>query len=110
MSRKSLVPFKLLTRASDPSSGSEGEIYFNTADSSIRMHNGLVWVSITQSSSDIPFYMHTHGTDGEVNSIFPVPQSPNDLSNYGLLQVDASTPDAQPQFDFFNVEIGRAHV
>jgi len=36
MSRKMLTPLNLLTRASDPSSGIEGDIYFNTQDKSIK--------------------------------------------------------------------------
>jgi hypothetical protein len=69
MSRKALVPFKLLTRASDPSNGSEGEVYFNTTDKSIRIHNGLVWVAILKSDDPTPFYEHTHTYDGDVHTI-----------------------------------------
>jgi hypothetical protein len=69
MSKKMLVPFKLLTRASDPSIGSEGEVYFNTTDKSIRIHNGLVWVSILKSDDPTPFYEHTHTYDGDVHTI-----------------------------------------
>ena len=35
MSKKILTPLNLLTMASDPSSGTEGDIYFNTDDKSI---------------------------------------------------------------------------
>lgn len=69
MSRKALVPFKMLTRASDPSTGSEGEVYFNTTEKSIKVHNGIVWVAITNSSDPIPFYEHTHTYDGDVHTI-----------------------------------------
>ena len=69
MSIKALVPFKLLTRASDPSIGSEGEMYFNTTDKSIRIHNGIVWVPILKSDDPTPFYEHTHTYDGDVHTI-----------------------------------------
>ena len=46
MSKKMLTPLNLLTRSSDPSSGIEGDIYFNTTEKSIKVHNGIVWVAI----------------------------------------------------------------
>jgi hypothetical protein len=69
MSKKLLTPLNLLTRASDPSSGSEGDVYFNTTEKSIKVHNGIVWVSITNSSDPTPFYEHTHTYDGDVHTI-----------------------------------------
>ena len=69
MSRKMLTPLNLLTRASDPSSGIEGDTYFNTVDQSIRIYNGAVWVTIMKSTDPIPFYEHTHTYDGPVHSI-----------------------------------------
>lgn len=69
MSKKMLTPLNLLTRASDPSSGIEGDVYFNTSDSSIRVYNGEVWVSIMKSTDPIPFYEHTHTYDGDVHTI-----------------------------------------
>jgi hypothetical protein len=69
MSKKLLTPLNLLTRASDPSSGSEGDVYFNTSEKSIKVHNGIVWVSITNSSDPTPFYEHTHTYDGDVHTI-----------------------------------------
>ena len=69
MSRKMLTPLNLLTRASDPSSGTEGDTYFNTQDSSIRVYNGAVWVTIMKSTDTIPFYEHTHTYDGDVHTI-----------------------------------------
>jgi hypothetical protein len=69
MSRKLLTPLNLLTRASDPSFGSEGDVYFNTTEKSIKVHNGIVWVSITNSSDPTPFYEHTHTYDGNVHTI-----------------------------------------
>lgn len=69
MSRKMLVPLNLLTRASDPSSGIEGDIYFNTEDKSIRIYNGEIWITIIKSTDPTPFYQHTHTYDGDVHTI-----------------------------------------
>jgi hypothetical protein len=69
MSRKMLTPLNLLTRASDPSSGLEGDVYFNTNDKSIRIFNGITWVTIVKSDDPIPFYEHTHTYDGDVHTI-----------------------------------------
>ena len=64
-----LTPLNLLTRASDPSSGTEGDIYFNTDDKSIRIFNGITWVTIVKSDDPVPFYEHTHTYDGDVHTI-----------------------------------------
>ena len=69
MSKKMLTPLNLLTRSSDPSSGIEGDIYFNTTEKSIKVHNGIVWVAITNSLDPTPFYEHTHTYDGDVHTI-----------------------------------------
>jgi len=69
MSKKFLSPIKFLVRDTDPSSGSLGETYFNSTDKSIRMHNGLEWVTIIKSDDPIPFFKHTHTYDGDVHTI-----------------------------------------
>ena len=69
MSKKILTPLNLLTMASDPSSGIEGDTYFNTTDKSIRIFNGLTWVTIVKSDDPVPFYEHTHTYDGDVHTI-----------------------------------------
>ena len=69
MSKKMLTPLNLLTRSSDPSFGVEGDVYFNTSEKSIKVHNGIVWVAITNSSDPTPFYEHTHTYDGDVHTI-----------------------------------------
>ena len=96
MSKKILTPLNLLTMASDPSSGTEGDIYFNTNDKSIRIHNGNVWVTIVKSDDPVPFYMHTHNYDGEVNSVFPVPLQVKQLGEDGYLSADGGYPNSQP--------------
>ena len=69
MSKKILTPLNLLTMASDPSSGTEGDTYFNTVDKSIRIYNGITWVTIVKSDDPVPFYEHTHTYDGDVHTI-----------------------------------------
>ena len=69
MSKKFLSPIKFLVRDTDPSSGSLGETYFNSTDKSIRMHNGLEWVTIIKSDDPVPFFKHTHTYNGDVHTI-----------------------------------------
>ena len=65
---KSLL--NLVTLQADPSSGSAGDVYFNTVSKNLKIHNGLSWVDLTPGSSDpAPFYMHTHTYDGDVHTI-----------------------------------------
>jgi hypothetical protein len=45
VSRKFKVPVGLVALASDPASGSTGDIYYNTTYG-IMVHNGTTWVSI----------------------------------------------------------------
>lgn len=59
----------LTTLASDPVSGSEGDVFFNTAEKAFKIHNGITWVSIVKSDDPTPFYMHTHTYDGDVHTI-----------------------------------------
>jgi hypothetical protein len=68
MKLKSLL--NLLTLAENPSTGLEGDVYFNILTKNIRIYNGEFWVDITPQSDDpTPFYMHTHAYDGEVHTI-----------------------------------------
>ena len=60
----------LLTLAENPSTGLEGDVYFNILTKNIRIYNGEFWVDITPKSDDpTPFYMHTHGYDGSVHTV-----------------------------------------
>ena len=60
----------LLTLAENPSTGREGDVYFNIITKNIRIYNGEFWVDITPKSDDpTPFYMHTHAYDGSVHTI-----------------------------------------
>lgn len=44
MSKKFLSPIKLAQGASNPSTGSAGELFYNTTDTKIYAHNGTAWV------------------------------------------------------------------
>jgi hypothetical protein len=68
MSRKFKSLLNLLTLPSDPI-GSEGDVFFNTTDKALKIHNGTTWVTISQNTDPVPFYMHTHTYDGDVHTI-----------------------------------------
>lgn len=68
MSRKFKSLLNLTTLAADPS-GSVGDVFFNTTDKALKIHNGTVWVTIASNTDPTPFYMHTHTYDGDVHTI-----------------------------------------
>lgn len=68
MSRKFKSLLNLTTLATDPS-GSVGDVFFNTTEKALKIHNGTTWVVISQNTDPAPFYMHTHSYDGEVHTI-----------------------------------------
>lgn len=68
MSRKFKTLLNLLTLPTDPV-GSEGDVFFNTTDKALKIHNGSTWVIISQNTDPTPFYMHTHTYDGNVHTI-----------------------------------------
>ena len=69
MSTRFLTPLNLFTSSTNPVTGTEGDVYFNTIDKSIRIYNGSSWVSIIKSEDPTPFYEHTHTYDGDVHTI-----------------------------------------
>jgi hypothetical protein len=70
MSRKMLVPLRLLALIEDPVFGQVGEVYINTITKNLRVHNGTIWIELTPPSTDpTPFYMHTHTFNGDVHTI-----------------------------------------
>ena len=68
MSRKFKSLLNLTTLAADPS-GSAGDVFFNTTDKALKIHNGIVWVTIASNTDPTPFYMHTHSYDGNVHTV-----------------------------------------
>ena len=68
MSRKFKSLLNLLTLASDPL-GSEGDVFFNTTEKTLKIHNGTTWINIATNTDPAPFYMHTHTYDGDVHTV-----------------------------------------
>lgn len=68
MSRKFKSLLNLTTLAADPA-GSAGDVFFNTTEKALKIHNGIAWVDIARSSDPTPFYMHTHAYNGSVHTI-----------------------------------------
>lgn len=68
MSRKFKSLLNLTTLASDPV-GSEGDVFFNTVEKALKIHNGVTWVTLAKNDDPTPFYMHTHTYDGDVHTI-----------------------------------------
>ena len=68
MSRKFKSLLNLTTLPTDPS-GSVGDVFFNTSEKALKIHNGVVWVVIASNTDPAPFYMHTHTYDGDVHTI-----------------------------------------
>lgn len=66
MKLKSLL--NLTTLASDPA-GSEGDVFFNTTEKALKIHNGAIWVTISSNTDPAPFYLHTHTYDGDIHTI-----------------------------------------
>ena len=50
-SRKFLVPANLLNLDVDPTSGTSGDIYFNTTSDKLRIHDGTSWINVGGGSS-----------------------------------------------------------
>jgi hypothetical protein len=68
VSRKFKSLLNLTTLAADPI-GSVGDVFFNTEEKALKIHNGLIWITIASNTDPAPFYMHTHTFDGDVHTI-----------------------------------------
>lgn len=68
MARKFKSLLNLTTLATDPN-GSVGDVFFNTTEKALKIHNGTTWVILSQNTDPAPFYMHTHTYDGDVHTI-----------------------------------------
>jgi hypothetical protein len=95
MSRKFKSLLNLTTLSSDPL-GSEGDVFFNTTEKALKIHNGNTWVTLVKSDDPTPFYMHTHNYDGDVDSVFPVPLTVDQIGEQGFLTADAGNPTSIP--------------
>lgn len=69
MARKFKSLLNLLTLEEDPLSGNAGDVFFNTNEKALKIHNGLDWVILSQNTDPAPFYMHTHSYDGDVHTV-----------------------------------------
>ena len=69
MARKFKSLLNLLTLDADPISGNAGDVFFNTNEKALKIHNGLDWVILSQNTDPTPFYMHTHSYDGDVHTV-----------------------------------------
>ncbi len=69
MARKFKSLLNLLTLDEDPISGNAGDVFFNTNEKALKIHNGIDWVILSQNTDPTPFYMHTHSYDGDVHTI-----------------------------------------
>lgn len=69
MARKFKSLLNLLTLDEDPISGNAGDVFFNTNEKALKIHNGIDWVILSQNTDPTPFYMHTHTYDGDVHTI-----------------------------------------
>ena len=68
MARKFKALLNLLTLPSDPE-GSEGDVFFNTTEKALKIHNGTTWFTIIENTDPTPFYLHTHTYNGDVHTI-----------------------------------------
>lgn len=69
MARKFKSLLNLLTLDEDPISGNAGDVFFNTNEKALKIHNGVNWVVLSQNTDPAPFYMHTHSYDGDVHTV-----------------------------------------
>ena len=69
MARKFKSLLNLLTLQEDPVSGNAGDVFFNTNEKALKIHNGIDWVILSQNTDPSPFYMHTHSYDGDVHTV-----------------------------------------
>ena len=88
MSRKFKSLLNLTTLSSDPL-GSEGDVFFNTTEKALKIHNGTTWVTLAKNDDPTPFYMHTHTYDGDVHTI--------DIGNQVTFKEINTEPSVQEQ-------------
>lgn len=68
MSRKFKSLLSLTTLETDPS-GAVGDVFFNTTEKALKIHNGTTWITLAKNDDPGPFYLHTHTYDGDVHTI-----------------------------------------
>lgn len=69
MARRFLTPIGLLTRASDPASGTIGDMYYNSSNNKIYAYTGSSWtLAAAQGTQGTAGAQGTQGTQGTVGS------------------------------------------
>jgi hypothetical protein len=62
MAKKFLTPLGLVGLASDPETGSEGQLYFNTTDDVVRVYANGVWTELSGGGASV--YYQAEAPDG----------------------------------------------
>lgn len=52
MSKKALVPVNVLAKATAPSGQYAGDLYFNTAETSLYTYTGSIWAAVSGGNLD----------------------------------------------------------
>ena len=89
MSRSFLTPINLLNGASDPASGTVGDIYFNTTTNTVKVYNGTSWTTIA-------------GGGGSITVSGTAPSSPTS----GALWFDSNTGQLFIYYSGYWLEVG----
>jgi hypothetical protein len=66
VSRKFLTPLTLALLEEDPANATAGQIYYNTAEQTIKAYSGTVWYDVAGPKEILE---HSHGVDGAVNEV-----------------------------------------
>ncbi len=66
MSRKFLTPITLALLEENPANPIAGQIYYNTAEQTIKAYNGVVWYDVAGPKEILE---HSHGQDGSVDEV-----------------------------------------
>ena len=64
MAKKFLTPLGLVGLTSDPASGSEGQLYFNTTDDVVRVYANGAWTELSGSGGGASVYYQAEAPDG----------------------------------------------
>lgn len=97
MAKRFLSTINLPKLASDPVSGSEGEIYYNTESDKIRFYNGSSWADLTGSGGGGGTTSDSFTTINVPNGTDPIADSSTDTLNItesnGIIVTGNSTTD-----------------
>ena len=80
MAKRLLTTQRIVNLASDPASGTAGEIYYNTVDNAFKYYNGSSWTSFSSISGNLP----SGGSAGQILAKI-------DATNYNTEWIDNYT-------------------